>query len=451
MTSGPTPATLLRHVRDAARTQLWPLPTLGVLLAVALGIALPRLDLALGDGIPTAITDYLFTGGPGSARIVLQAVAGSMITVTALTFSLTVVTLQLASSQYSPRLLRTFTRDLVVQSTLALFLGTFAYALTVLRTVRSSDEDRTTFVPNISVTFGFALAVTSVVFLVLFLAHLVRTIRVESLMRSVHRDASATAVRELEDSPAPEVDLEAVSPAGAGQLVLADATGFLVSVNEETLLEAAVEADAVVVVTRRPGGSIIAGTPVATCWATGGGPVPEELPARVSGALVTGFERTAVQDVSLGLRLLTDVAVKALSPGINDPTTAVHVLGHLSSLLGELVTLRLGPKLLHDEDGTLRVVLDRPGLADLLELATGQPARYGAAEPAVLDRILVLLAEVAWLAQPHQHRAIADRLARLRRTVAAADLDDADRAELERSAQAVETALAGGWTPRHGR
>jgi uncharacterized membrane protein len=136
--------------RDAVRTQLWPLPTVGVALAVILGIALPRLDGRVDAHLPSWSSQYLFGGDSDAARTVLDAVAGSLITVTALTFSLTVVTLQLASGQFSPRLLRTFSRDLFVQATLAQFLATFTYALTVLRSVRTESSGQALFVPRLS-------------------------------------------------------------------------------------------------------------------------------------------------------------------------------------------------------------------------------------------------------------------------------------------------------------
>ena len=106
----------LSVMRDALRTQLWPVPTIAVVLAVALGVLLPRLDARIDGELPASVTTYLFGGGAGAARTVLDAIAGSLITVTALTFSLTIVTLQLASSQFSPRLLRTFTSDRIVHA-----------------------------------------------------------------------------------------------------------------------------------------------------------------------------------------------------------------------------------------------------------------------------------------------------------------------------------------------
>ncbi len=447
MDRGVGPRVVGNAVRDGLRTQLWPLPMLGVLLAVALGIGLPQVDEAIGDGIPSSV-GYLFGGGPGSARTVLDAIASSMVTVTALTFSLTVVTLQLASSQYSPRLLRTFTRDLVVQGTLALFLGTFVYALTVLRTVRSADEDRSIFVPNISVTVAFGLAIASVLSLVLFLAHLARTIRVESMMRSVHDEGGVTIGRVLEESSRPTETLAELTPTGTRHLVTARRSGFLVDVDEEALRNVAGEAACVVVVDRTVGSFIVAGTPVAALVAPLGSEPPEDrLLEKVAGAVRVSFERTAQRDVGLALRLMTDVAAKALSPGVNDPTTAVHALGHSSALLCDLVVRRLGPRVLRDQDDTLRVVLAGPEWADLLELAVDQPARHGAGEPAVMHRLFVLLQEVAWVAPAHHRAAIERQLARLRRAVAGEDLDPDAREDLERSAEAVEAALTLSWSP----
>jgi uncharacterized membrane protein len=127
---------VFRAVRDAFQAKLWPIPVAGVVIAVIAGVLMPRLDAVVDHSLPTWLEAMVFLGDPGASRTMLDAVASSLITVTALTFSLTVVTLQLASSQYSPRLLRTFTQDEFVQGTLALFLATFTFSLTVLRSVR---------------------------------------------------------------------------------------------------------------------------------------------------------------------------------------------------------------------------------------------------------------------------------------------------------------------------
>ncbi len=439
------PGEVWGRLHDGFRTQLWPTPAVGVTLAVAIGVALPRLERRTAD-LPPWLRDYLFSGDAGAARTVLDAVAGSLITVTALTFSLTVVTLQLASSQFSPRLLRTFTRDRVVQATLALFLGTFTYALTVLRTVRNETDQGSEFVPDISVTLAYVLAVASVVGLILFLAHLAQTIRVESMLQSVLSDALTTVRRELVERQGAPATWAALLPSGASRTLLTPSSGFLVQVSEENLTDAACRADVVLALAVRPGDSLVAGTPVGSVWSRDGSGVDDDTLEALGATLVTSFERTSWQDVGYGLRQLTDVAVKALSPGINDPTTAVHALGSSATLLCELAGRDLGPRVLRDDDDRVRAVLARPDFATLLAVGIDQPARYGAGEPAVLHRLLGLLRELAWVCAPDQQAQVEAGLHRVRDVIERGELAPYDRDELGIAAARVDHALAGRWS-----
>lgn len=449
--TAPAPRARRRVIAEAFRSQLWPLPTAAVVLAVVVGVGLPRLDAALGDVVSDDVAGYLFDGGADAARAVLTTIAGSLITVTALTFSLTVVTLQLASSQFSPRLLRTFTSDRIVQSTLALLLATFVYALTVMRTVGSEVGGQAGFVPQLSVTLAYVLTVASVLMLVGFLSHLVRELRVETMLRDVHRVASRTIEATL--PPASDEEPAApVVPAGSAPLIATN-SGFLTSVDEAALLEAAVRGRARISIDREPGSSLVAGTPLGRLWAEDGadpldGERLEQVQEAAARAVRTGVERTAAEDIAYGLRQLTDVAVKALSPGINDPTTAIHALSHSSALLCELAAADPRPRVRSDEQGTVRVVLATPTLADLLDLAISQPRRYGAGDPAVLARLITLLSELAWSSpRPEHRRAVAQQLERLRRTVAEQHFDDVERADLAALASSVEDSLNHRWRP----
>ncbi|MBD8058170.1 DUF2254 domain-containing protein [Cellulomonas sp. JH27-2] len=440
-------------VADRARSSLWPVPVACIAVALALGVLMPRVDRAFDESMPTWVTTLLFGGGPDAARTVLDAVASSLITVTSLTFSLTVVTLQLASSQFSPRLLRTFTRDRFVHWTLGVFLGTFAYALTVLRTVRSADEGAGEFVPRLSVTTTFVLAIVSVVVLVLFLAHLASEIRVETMLLRVQRDAAdaldASFARDAEQSLGRRIrrrDLPAAPDDSV--LLLAPASGFLVSVDDADLLAAAGDAGATIRIDSEPGSWLVEGVPIGRAWSRGGGQLSlvgaERVRECVARSVLTGTERTSVQDIAFGLRQLTDVATKALSPGINDPTTAVHALGHASTLLSRAARHQPGPVLIEDDRG--RVILVRPDLADLIELAVSGPRRYGAADPDVLTRLLELLREVAWASSPDDHAGIALSIDRLHALIARRTCDDADVDRLLVAEAAARVAMDGRWT-----
>ena len=436
---------LSAKVRAALESELWPIPSLAVGAALGLGIGLPMLDAAIEQSLSPVLAEYLFGGGPDAARAVLQTIAGSLITVTALTFSLTVVTLQLASSQFSPRLLRTFTSDRFVHWTLALFLATFTYALTVLRTVRSEDQGGA-FVPQLSVTFAYVLAVASVLALVMFLAHLTREIRVETMMQRVSAETGAVIDRLFGEEDAARRPVPDQPTAGSMRLESAE-SGFLTSADDRALLAAATAGDAVIRIDSEVGDSLVRRTPFATAW-----PLDHArrftaderagLSAAVNQAIGTGIERTNAQDAGFGFRQLVDVAAKALSPGINDPTTAVHVLGHLSALLCLLTERHAGPRVISDEDGHVRVVVSRPSMADLLSLSLGQVRQYGAQDPVVASRILRLLLEVAWCDRAQAHTvALRSELAQMTDAMDTHSYGTAERVRLDELAREVGDAL----------
>ena len=429
------------------RSSLWPLPVLAIALAIGLGVGLPALDQVLQQPGGRHPLTLVFGGGPSAARDVLAAIAGSLISVTGLTFSFTVVALQLASSQHSPRFLQTFVTDRVVQTTLALLVGTFVYALTVLRTVRTEQSTGPAFVPRLSVTVGFVLALASVVGLVLFLGHLARSLRVETMLRDVSEEARNTYARELrglEDTAAAGVDV----PPGRATLVPATRSGFVTAVEGRRVAAAATAADVAVRLEPRIGDSVVAGTPLAHVWPSLSGAAPNL--AGVEQALQDhvrlGFERTPEHDIAYSLRKVVDIAVRALSPGTNDPTTAVHALSHVSALLGELVARRLAPVPFRDQDGALRLVLPHWDTHALVQLALEEPIRFAEGQPAVLRRVAQLLRELAW-------RAPAGRLdqelrRRLERVIGLAeDSTDVDPEETASWRQQLADALAGRWLP----
>ncbi|MHA7240427.1 DUF2254 domain-containing protein [Arthrobacter sp. TMS1-12-1] len=383
-------------VRESLRVQLWPVPLTAVIVALILGQGLPSLDQQFDDTMPPVVSGILFGGGPEAARSLLETIAGSTITVTSLTFSLTVVTLQLASSQFSPRLLRTFTRDRFVHNILALFLGTFVFALTVLRSIRVESSAGPAFVPEIAVTTAFVLTILTVIGLVLFLAHLARQIRVETMLRDVHRETDETLDRVFpeDDSRRPSVS----SPDGRPDVVRAPSSGFLTRIDTRALLSASTRIEAFVSVDFAPGASLVAGMPIARVWSAQTIPLDgdrlAELVDAVSRSVRTDFERTSTQDPSFGLQQLLDVTDKALSPGVNDPTTAVHALSHISGVLCSLTTRATGPVTLYDTNDRARLNLTLPSFTELLDLVMDQLITYAFAGPRTASRSIAMLSEI---------------------------------------------------------
>ncbi len=438
--------TWLANARETFKSQLWPIPTIAVIAALLLGIALPRVEAGVTGQLSAQVNSWLFGGDAGAARSLLGAIASSLITVTSLTFSLTVVTLQLASGQFSPRLLRTFTSDQFVQGTLALFLATFTYALTVLRAVRSAGgSGQSEFVPKFSVTVAFMIAIASVLGLVLFLAHLAAQIRVETMLRTVHHEATTTMRTVLDGRDTASRALTAPAVPSHALPLLAHTDGFMTWIEQEKLCIIATDEDAVVSLQAYPGRFLVKGTPLGAAWSSVGGALDGEAASRIADRIADcihiGFERTAAQDVGHGLRQLVDVANKALSPGINDPTTAIHALGHISAFLCDLSDCDLGTKLLWDEDDTVRVSLLGPDLAKYVDLGISQPRRYGASDPQVLEKIFQVLLDLTYRVAPDQHQVVIDQLQRLRRTVQQQSFDSVEVEGLAQLGRQIERKL----------
>ena len=440
----PAPSLRARDLSQSLRSSLWFLPTVAVAIASVTAVLLS--DVRIADDAPLA--RVLFHGDAEGARGMLQAIAGSVITVTGLVFSLTLVTLQLASSQFSPRLLRTFERDRGNQVVLAVFLATFAYSLAVLRTIGGGRET----VPEVAVTGAFVMAMASVAALVYYINHAVSEIRVDTMMRDVERDTKPTIERlyPADQLPAGELDEIPVTPYDA-RMVDAAASGFVQDVDIEALARHAAHHDVTVRLHERVGSGVVQGGPMAWVWGPGGAaPADSELEAmrrHVHAAVQIGHERTQQGDVAFGLRQLADVAVKALSPAVNDPTTAVHAIDRLASLLAVLVTRRLGP-LIGEEAGVARVFAPGMSFADYLDLACGQIRRFGAGEPAAMTALLVMLRQVAvFTSDPRRRRALGEQAAMIV-TAAERHTDEPhDLIAVRAAAATVDRALSGDHRP----
>lgn len=442
--------TRLTVLLDAARSSIWPAPTAGILFAVLLGVALPELDEQVDSHLPGSVGDVLFGGGAEAARAVLSAIAGSLITATSLTFSLTVVALQLASSQASPRLLRLFAADRMVHATMTVFLGTFAYVLTVLRTITGHDADSEEFVPRIAVTLASVFTLVSLVMLALFLAHLARQLRVDTMLSAVSEEARSTLERmpEPDDAGPPVSDIP--RPRAVYRVSAAE-SGFLISIDHDELVELATQLDLVIAEEWTVGSSVVAGVPLAHWWDRGdesSGDDAEEIERRIRQAFRLASERTAVDDIAFALRQFVDVALKAVSPGVNDPTTAVHALSHASALLCAVVHRPAEPSTLTDDRRAVRVIRQPLSVPSLLELTLGQLRHYGAGDPDVVVRMIQLLREVGFANRRHDLiDPIREQVHRLLDAVAQKPFDRAEQKRIQAAGEDALTALAGVWTP----
>jgi len=354
---------------DSLRERLWVIPAVAALVAAVLAWAFVRLDHAIG----TSPSDsFFFGGGPDSARLILSTIAAAMLTFTGLVFTVTMLVLQLASSQFSPRVTRTFLRDRSNQLVLGIFVATFVYALLVLRDVRSIDGEA--FVPSIAVWWAFAFLLASVAAFVFYIDHMAHAMRVTTIIESVAAETRAAIDRCYPKDAARADPLDTLSLLTVSASIAAsDTPRVLQGVDIDHLGRIGAASDTVLEVTVAIGDPIPGGAPLVLVH--GPGSVDSE---GVLDGVTTGAERTMNQDPAFGFRQLVDVAIRALSPGINDPTTARQVIDQLHDLLRRLADRSMPGPQRPDETGTIRVVLPSRDWASFLELACDEIATYGA-------------------------------------------------------------------------
>ncbi|HWL16564.1 MAG TPA: DUF2254 domain-containing protein [Opitutus sp.] len=371
------------------RSSLWFLPSVIVLFAVVLGLFLS----AVGNFIPMLAQDELpvfFGFGAEGSRAMLSAIATSMITVAGVAFSITIVALSLASQQYSPRVLRHFMRDQGNQTVLGVFVGVFAYCLVVLPSIRGGDH--ASHVPALAVLVGVVLALCGVTCLIYFIHHVATAIQASAILTAVATETHA-AISLLfpetlgREAGAPPCDLNDLH----WHPIASPATGYLQMVDETTLLRWANETDCVLRMEGRVGDFILRGAPLVSASRS------LEDNADATAAIATTFAidrtRSIEQDASFGLRQIVDVALRALSPSLNDTTTAVLCINHLADLLRHTAA-RQPESPYRVQDGKLRVIAQRAEFDHMVALAFDQIRESGTNNVVVLDRLLWAIAQI---------------------------------------------------------
>ena len=374
----------LRKLRSVLGDTFWIIPGLLVLSGVLLAFGLVGLDRS--GIVPPALlrSPWLYDGGGTGARTLLGAVASSTIGVAGTVFSITIAALSLAAGQMGPRLLRNFTKDRGNQFTLGTFLGTFSYALMVLRSVRTQSEGE--FVPHVSLSVGILLAFVCVATLVFFVNHMAGRINVDTVIELVSRDVTAALGRLAADEPGP-----APPPADAwrdAQPVADPRRGYLQQLDDEGLATWAAERETAIRLLVRPGDYVFPGAPIALAV-----PMVEGVESAIEDATALGPQRVSSADLEFAVRQLVEVAVRALSPGINDPHTAMSVLERLGAALCELAPRHL-PSGVSVKEGRAVLVVPRVDYAGLTDTMFHMIRQNAAGSAAVLIRMLEVLTAV---------------------------------------------------------
>jgi len=375
----------LRKLLTTLGDTFWLLPGGMVICGILLGVGLVAVDRS--GIVPHWLVEsaWLYNGGGTGARTLLGAVVSSTIGVAGTVFSITIAALSLAAGQMGPRLLRNFTRDRGNQLTLGAFLGTFSYALMVLRSVRTQSEGE--FVPHLSLSIGILLAFVCVGTLVFFVGHMASRINVDTVIDLVSEDVRKAIIRLMRDKHQPPVPLDAC---WHGAMPVTDSRrGYLQQLDETGLADWAAAHRTVLRLLVRPGDYVFPGATIAVATAAA-----EGVEGAIRSATAVGGQRVSSGDLEFAIRQLVEVGVRALSPGINDPHTAISVLDRLGAALCDAAPLHLSKGVTLRDGRAVLVVpaIDYGGLVDAMFHMLRQNA---AGSTAVLAHQIDVLTAVA--------------------------------------------------------
>lgn len=389
-----------QHEIDVRTARFWVPPVVGLVLAILLAALALTLDSLFTW--PTTPPPPLFAGSASTGATLLSTIAGAVTSLLALVFTIITVVIQLATGQYSARALRTLYTDRPSHFTIGIFVATVSYSLLVLPSV-SGETDAL----GVTVLVAVVMAVLSVVTFAIFAHHIAHLIRVGSLVSTVAADTRSAIDRAMPDStdegsqarsrPAPP-DTQAV------RSVRATSSGALVIIDEPALVKAAHKMGGRIDVVPALGDYVPQGAVLFRVWGL------DTAEKELRRCVVLDVERRLNGDVMWGMRLLVDVCLRALSPAINDPTTAVQSLDRIHELLRVLATRVMAREAWHDEQGTLRLTTRTPAWEDFVALGVDEVRQVGSTHAAVLRRLRALMIGVRDAAPLERRPALQRRL-----------------------------------------
>ena len=432
----------LRARLRAIRSSYWFIPSVMALLAILLGALMIWVDVRLGSGWIKGLSWYQQIRADG-AREVLSTIAGSMVTVAGVVFSITIVALSYASSQYGPRVLTNFMSDRGNTVTLGTFIATFLYCLMVLRTIRGGDDD---FVPQYAVIVAMLLAVCSIGVLIFFIHHVPQSIHINNVVAHIGeqlvRDTKVRFPTLLGSGGGKESHLEAEEGASHFCTVPAAATGYIQSVDDKGLLSLACRADVLIRLRYRPGDFVMDGRGLADVappeqWS-------DDRSRDLQECFTVGNKRTPQHDLMFLVSELVEIAARALSPGVNDPITAVTCLDWLGAGGTEFATRQMPDPVREDEDGTPRLIARPDSFAFFVDRGFGQLRQYAASDVIAALHWLQVVGEVAASCRTPDQIDVLRRQAALFREQAATALNGPDARAVDQRAAELQALLARG-------
>jgi uncharacterized membrane protein len=385
----------LKYLWEELNASFWFIPILMLLITIGSAIVLIYLDSQI-QYAPGGVLKYLLPASVDSARSILNIIAGAMIGVAGTVFSITLVVLTLASSQLGSRMVRNFMYDKLNQVVLGTYVSSFVYCLIVLSSLKENENFH--FVPAISVLAALASAVAGIILLVIFIHHVSMSIQSDKVISDIS-DAMSKSIRKLfpdeigheEDKPAPDID-SLKEKYALKQEVRCKKSGYLQSVDGEGLMNIAQEKDCIIVIQHRPGYYLV--QDMVICEILCNEEYDNDIFEKIRDDFIIGKVRTPLQDAEFSIHQMVEVASRALSPGVNDPYTAIACIDNLTSVLSFLSGVQYPSPYRFDSEDKLRVIADNLTYAGMMNSAFNQIRQYAEGSPSVMIRLLEAMVNI---------------------------------------------------------
>lgn len=401
--------TKLYNLWITIQSSFWFIPSVMILALFCLSFVVLGIDFKLGAKyfldseqiVNASLLGKFLTVGPDGARAVLTTIAGSMITVAGVTFSITIVALTLAASQFGPRLLRNFMQDRSTQFVLGAFSSTFVYCLLILRSIHSSYDSY--FVPTLSVNLAVIFAIINIGVLIFFIHHISVSLKAEDVIMSVYDGLCNDIDRIFRDITAEDTEEsitsdralkeEKNSQNSSEESITANSSGYVQAIDHEKLMDLSCQHEMVIQLSIKAGDFSVIGSHIAT--ARGQSSIKENVQDAIGNAFIYGSQRTPEQDVEYGIHQLVEIAVRSLSKGINDPFTAISCVDYLSTLLCYLAQKKMPHSHCYDTDGKLRLITKEIAYGNFLDSAFNQLRQNSSSSVAVTIRLMDAFIRIA--------------------------------------------------------
>jgi uncharacterized membrane protein len=391
---------------DKLKATFWFIPVMIIIISILLSFGLVSLDGIFHlrqDGLGR----FFVVDNADSARIILSTISGAMMGVAGTVFSITLVVLTLASSQFGPRLIKNFMSDRLTQLVLGLYISTFLYCLLVLNAIKDGKDY--TFIPSLSIIVAIIISVTNIVLLIIFIHRIAVSIQADEVVSNISdfisKQLETLFPEKMGKEKEPEENVDAFSAISAYQKRIAiksPKSGYLQYIDQEALMEIIGKRDSLLELHYRPGGYIVEGTAIGLVYSNENWGKPELQ--SILKHFVIGKTKTSQQDLEFSIDQMVEIASRALSPGINDPYTAICCIDNLTATMCYLAQAEFPSKYRFDSEGNLKIIADILKFEGILDAAFNQIRQFSRGSTAVIIRLMDALVTIYQFTCKESHK-----------------------------------------------